>query len=119
MIDQPCVVLSVRPKTKSYYVRDIETERVYFRNRKFLRPSESAKQDDFEAKNMELVVDSNTQIRLDTCAQEETAWNVVTNTTDSPPTSCVKSGPADRNKHVHYDASIFAMKAEFRRSKKN
>ena len=85
------------------------------RNRKYLRPSESTKKDDFEAKNMEILADTNNHIKLDTCDQDEKAWNVVSTITDSPLTSCVKSGPGDPNKHVRYDGTIFAMKAELRR----
>jgi len=114
LIESPCEVLAVRPNHQSYYIRDIATDRVYLRNRKMIRPSESAKNNDHIAKSMETVTDTKVQLKLDSCNQDETAWNVST-TSRSPSASCLRKGVRDPSKRVHFDGSLFACRAMLRR----
>ena len=37
LVHNPCEVVSVRKHRESYYIRDLETDRIYLRNRKYLR----------------------------------------------------------------------------------
>ena len=55
LVTSPCEVLSIRPNHQSYYIRDLSSDRVYLRNRKMIRPSESSRNMEHVAKNLEVV----------------------------------------------------------------
>ena len=114
LVHNPCEVLSVRPNGQSYYIRDLETDRIYLRNRKYIRPSESSKNLEHMMKNMEVVFDTNLQYKLDNCKQEPDAWNLST-TSKSPSASCFKGRDRDVTKRVQFDGTLFACRAELRR----
>ena len=114
LIESPCEVLSIRPNHQSYYIRDISNDRVYLRNRKMIRPSDSSRNNDHIARTMETVSDTDVQFKLDSCNQEESAWNVST-TSRSPSDSCLRRGERDPSKRVHFDGSLFACRAELRK----
>ena len=114
LVTSPCEVLSIRPNHQSYYIRDLSSDRVYLRNRKMIRPSESSRNMEHVAKNMEVVCDTDLQFKLDTCKQEDTAWNVST-TSRSPSGSCFKGRERDMSRRVQFDGSLFACRAELRR----
>ena len=114
LVDRPCEVLSVRPNGQSYYIRDLETDRIYLRNRKYIRHLESSKNMEHMTKNMEVVFDTNLQYKLDNCKQEPDAWNLST-TSKSPSASCFKGRDRDVTKRVQFDGTLFACRAELRR----
>ena len=114
LINNPCEVLSVRSNGQSYYIRDLETDRIYLRNRKYIRPSESSKNLEHMTRNIEVVFDTNLQYKLDNCKQEEAAWNLSTTTTP-PSASCFQGRNRDKMKRVHFDGTLFACRVELRK----
>ena len=114
LIQDPCEVLSVRSNGQSYYIKDLSTDRVYLRNRKYLKPSESSKNLDHKTRNMEVIFDANLQYKLDTCEQEEAAWNLATTTT-SPSASCFQGRNRNKKKRVSFDGSLYACRVELKR----
>ena len=56
LVDNPCEVIQIRKHSESYYIRDILTNRIYLRNRKFIKMSESSKNEFYKNQNMEVTV---------------------------------------------------------------
>ena len=115
LVDQPCEVVAIRKHGESYYIRDIQTNRIYLRNRKYIKRSESSVNSQHMLENMVVTYNTEIKYQLDNCQQEPDGWNVST-TTVSLPTSCMKGRDFDRNnKRVHFDGSLFAARAELQR----
>ena len=115
LVDRPCEVVSIRKHGESYYIRDIQTNRIYLHNRKYIKRSESSVNSQHILENMKVTFNTEIKHQLDNCQQEPEGWNVSTTTT-SPPTSCMKGREHDRNnKRVHFDGSLFAAHAELKR----
>ena len=114
LVDRPCEVVSVRPNGQSYYIRDLETDRIYLRNRKYIKHSESSRNSEHLLENMEVTFNTKVKHQLDICQQEPDGWNVSTSTT-SPPASCIRRRESNENKRVNFDGSLFAARAELKR----
>ena len=41
LVDNPCEIIQTRRNGESYYIRDLVTNRIYLRNRKFIKQSDS------------------------------------------------------------------------------
>ena len=114
-MNNPCEVVSIRKHGESYYIRDLETNRIYLRNRKYIKHSESSRNTEHLLENMEVIFDKNVKHQLDNCQQEPDRWNLSTSAV-TPPASCVRrSDSNDPNKRVNFDSSLFAARAELKR----
>ena len=65
LIKDPCVVIKVRDHGESYYLQDLKTDKTYLRNRRFIRLSDTAKNENFRAENMKVKYDKNLHIEVD------------------------------------------------------
>ena len=52
-----CEVIKVCKNGESYYIWDLETERIYLRNRSWIEPSESSLSKIYKAKNIKVIYD--------------------------------------------------------------
>jgi len=81
LIHNPCEVVQIRNHGESYYIRDLETGRIYLRNRKFIKHRETSRNLKHHLKNMEVVSDKTLKHKLQD-------WTLSTETI-VPPDSCV------------------------------
>ena len=108
LIHNPCEVVQIRNHGESYYIRDLETGRIYLSNRKFVKHSETSRNLEHHLKNMEVVSDKTLKHKLQD-------WTLSTETI-VPPDSCVQ----DRNletlsKRVKFDSTLFLAMVNLRR----
>ena len=59
-IDNLCKVIEVHKNGESYYIRDMTTDRIYLRNRSWIKPSESSLNENHRAKNLKVRCDKST-----------------------------------------------------------
>ena len=62
LIEDPCVVTKVRDHGESYYLQDLRTDKAYLRNRRYIRRSDTAKNENFKAENLRVKCDNNLHI---------------------------------------------------------
>ena len=58
-IDSLCNIIEVRNHGESYYIKDLNTDRIYLRNRSWIEPSETSLNEIHQAKNLEVEFDEN------------------------------------------------------------
>merc|ERR1711873_82037 len=58
-INSLCEVIEVRNHSKSYYIKDLNTDRIYLRNRSWIEPSETSLNKIHQAKNLKVKFDEN------------------------------------------------------------
>merc|ERR1712112_169683 len=56
-IENICEVIEARNHGESYYIKDLETDRIYLRNREWIEPSESSLNEIHKAKNLKVRFD--------------------------------------------------------------
>ena len=59
IVDSPCKVVEERDNGNSYYIKDLQTNRIYLRNRKFIKMCEKDKAALHKLKKMEVEADRN------------------------------------------------------------
>ena len=70
LIHNPCEVVQIRNHGESYYVRDLETGRIYLRNRKFIKHSETLRNMEHRLKSSR-TKHSSTSCRTGPCPQRQ------------------------------------------------
>ena len=56
-IDSLCKIIEVRNHGKSYYIKDLNNDRIYLRNRSWIKPSETSLNEIHQAKNLKVKFD--------------------------------------------------------------
>ena len=112
IIENPCQVVEVRKHGESYFIKDLITERIYLRNRKFIKHSEKYQNMEHKIKNMETVYDQSVQhIMKD--------WSMKQKQT-KPPSSCMKKqNSVKTNNRVKFDSTCFLARVQLERWRKN
>ena len=64
LIEDPCVVTAIRDHGESYYLQDLKTDKTYLRNRRFIRRSDTAKNENFRAKNLMVKYNKNLHMEV-------------------------------------------------------
>ena len=59
VIDSLCEIIEVRNHGESYYIKDLNTDRIYLRNRSWIKPSETSLNEIHQAKNLKVKFDEN------------------------------------------------------------
>ena len=112
LIEDPCVVTNIRDHGESYYLQDLKTDKTYLRNRRFIRRSDTAKNENFRAEN--LTVKYNKNLHMEVNEQGHVSKK------DIPDTNGIMRGrdsPPNTNS-VEFDRSIYMCKADLRKWKK-
>ena len=89
-------------------MRDILTNRIYLRNRKFIKRSESSKNAFYKIQNMEVLANRSLKHKIVTgkFSTEET----------TPPMSCMRMKNLESpSKRVKFDSMLFLCRAELKR----
>ena len=71
-IDSLCEVIEVRKRNESYYIRDLQTERTYLRNRQWIEPCDEATNEIHKAKLMRVICDQTTCHRINNGSVDKT-----------------------------------------------
>ena len=104
-IDSLCKIIEVRNNGESYYIKDLSTDRIYLRNRSWIKPSESSLNEIHQAKNLKVKFDDNISQTL--------IEGEVHSTKRKASTSCLQSKDSTiKNKRVHFDSSIVIARCE-------
>ena len=108
LVENPCEVVEIRKHGESYYIKDLETERIYLRNRKFIKHSETSRNIEHRLKNMEVV-------SYNTLKHKLQDWTLSTETI-VPPGSCVRDKNSETPmKRVKFDSTLFLARVEFKK----
>ena len=108
LVDNPCKVIQIRKHSESYYIRDILTNRIYLRNRKFIKMSESSKNEFYRIKNMEVTAKKSLKHKL---VDGKLSTEEVT-----PPASCMRKKDLETlSKRVQFDSTLFLAWGELRK----
>ena len=98
-IDSLCEIIEVRNHGESYYIKDLNTDRIYLRNRSWIEPSETSLNEIRQAKNLKVKFDENISHTL--------IEGEVHSTKRKASTSCLRSRNSTiKNKRVHFDSSM-------------
>ena len=112
LIESPCEVVQIRQHGESYYIKDLETNRIYLWNRRFIKASESSRNMEHLLQKMEVISDKTKKHKLED-------WNLTTETI-IPPVSCIRKNDSKiPTKRVKFDHSLFAARAELRRYRRS
>ena len=104
-IDSLCEVIEVRNHGESYYIKDLNTDRIYLRNRSWIKPSETSLNEIHQAKNLKVKFDENISHSL--------VEGKVHSTNRKASTSCLRSKDSTiKNKRVHFDSSMVIARCE-------
>ena len=82
MVKNPCEVIQIRKHGESYYIKDLQTGRIYLRNRKFIKMSKSSKNQLHQLKNMEVSTNRSLKHKL--------VDGKLSTETETPPSSCIR-----------------------------
>ena len=108
LVDNPCEVIQIRKHGESYYIRDILTNRIYSRNRKFIKMSEASKKEFYRIKNMEVMTKKYLKHKL---VDGKLSTEEVT-----PPASCMRKKDLETSsKRVQFDSTLFLAWGELRK----
>ena len=104
LVDNPCEVIQIRKHGESYYIRDILTNRIYLRNRKFIKMSESSKNEFYRIKNMEVMVKKSLKHKL---VDGKLSTEEVT-----PPAICMRKKDLETpSKRVQFNSTLFLARS--------
>ena len=108
LIHNPCEVIQIRNHRESYYIQDLETGRIYLRNRKYIKHSETSRNQLHHLHNMEVISDKSLKHKLQD--------GKLSTETMTPPTSCVRSkNSRPPYKRVKFDSTLFLARVDLRR----
>ena len=98
-IDSLCEVIEVRKRNESYYIRDLQTEQTYLRNRQWIEPCDEATNEIHKAKLLRVICDQTTCHRIDNGSVNKTKIQV--------PEPCMRNENSEPSrKRVKFDNSI-------------
>ena len=101
-------MVQIRNHGESYYIKDLETGRIYLRNRKFIKHSETLRNMEHHLKNMEVILDKTLKHKLQD-------WTLSTETV-VPPDSCVRDKNSEPpSKRVKFDSTLFLARVDLKR----
>ena len=104
LVDNPCKVIQIRKHGESYYIRDILTNRIYLRNRKFIKMSESSKNEFYRIKNMEVTAKKSLKHKL---VDGKLSTEEVT-----PPASCMRKKDLQMpSKRIQFNSTLFLARS--------
>ena len=58
------MITAIRDHGESYYLQDLKSDKVYLRNRRFIRRSDTAKNEEFRAKNLKVRFNKNLHMEV-------------------------------------------------------
>ena len=94
-----CEIIEVRYHGESYYIKDLNTDRIYLRNRSWIEPSETSLNEIHQAKNLEVEFDENISHSIIEGKVHSNKWKATT--------SCLRSKDSTiKNNRVQFDSSI-------------
>ena len=104
-IENLCEVIEVRNHGESYYIKDLETDRIYLRNRAWIEPSKSSLNEIHRAKNL--------KVKFDDKIYHSLIEGKVHSTDRKATTSCLRpKNSTIKNKRVHFDSSMVIARCE-------
>ena len=109
LIEDPCVVTRVRDHGEGYYLQDLKTDKVYLRNRRFIRRSDTAKNENFRAENLKVKYDKNLHMEVDedghVSKKEVPNANSIMRGRDSSPNP----------NNVEFDGTVYICRADLKK----
>ena len=104
-INSLCEIIEVRNHGESYYIKDLNTDRIYLRNRSWIEPSETSLNEIHQAKNL--------KVKFDETISHSLIEGEVHSTKRKASTSCLRSKDSTiKNKRVHFDSSMVIAHCE-------
>ena len=104
-IDSLCEIIEVRNHGYSYYIRDLNNDRIYLRNRSWIEPSETSLNEIHQAKNL--------KVKFDDSISHSLVEGKVHSTKRKAPTSCLRSKDSTiQHKRVHFDSLMVIARYE-------
>ena len=104
-IDSLCKIIEVRNHGESYYIKDLNTDRIYLRNRSWIEPSETSLNEIHQAKKLEVEFDENISHSI--------IEGKVHSNKRKATTSCLRSKDSTiKNNRVQFDSSIIIVRCE-------
>merc|ERR1712243_82239 len=98
-IDNLCEVIEVRNDGESYYIKDLTTDRIYLRNRAWIKPSETSLKEIHQAKNL--------RVKFGDKIYHSLVEGKVHSTKRKATNSCLRSKDSTiKNRRVHFDSSM-------------
>ena len=64
-IENMCKAIKIRKRGELYYIRDLETERIYLRNCSWIDPSNSSSNEINKARNLKVICDKSSYQQID------------------------------------------------------
>ena len=108
LVSNPCEVIQIRRHGESYYIKDLVTNRIYLRNRKYIKKSESYKNELHKIEAMEILANKNIKHKIvdGKLSTEDT----------TPPTGCLrtKNSPSS-SKRVQFDSTMYICRVELKK----
>ena len=106
-IDDLCEVIEVRKRGETYYIRDLQTEQTYLRNRSWIELCDKALNEIHKAKLLKVICDQTTCHKLNNGSIDKTQVQI--------PDPCIKSEDSEpSHKRVKFDNSIVLAQCELR-----
>ena len=104
-IDSLCEIIEVRNHGESYYIRDLNNDRIYLRNRSWIEPSETSLNEIHQAKNL--------KVKFDDTISHSLVEGKVHSTKRKASTSCLRSKDSTiQHKRVHFDSTMVIARCE-------
>ena len=104
-IDSLCEIIEIRNHGESYYIKDLNTDRIYLRNRSWIEPSETSLNETHQAKKLEVEFDENISHSI--------IKGEVHSNKRKATTSCLRSKNSTiKNNRVQFDSSIIIARCE-------
>ena len=101
----PRTLLELTVHGESYYIKDLNTDRIYLRNRSWIKPSETSLNEIHQAKNLKVKFDENISHSL--------VEGKVHSTNRKASTSCLRSEDSTiKNKRAHFDSLMVIARCE-------
>ena len=98
-IDDLCEVIKVRKRGESYYIKDLETERTYLRNRSWIKPCDKALNKIHKAKLLKVICEQTTCHKSNNGSIDKTQVQI--------PDPCIKSENSEpSHKRIKLDNSV-------------
>ena len=103
-----CEVIKVRKRGgESYYIKDLESERIYLRNRSWIQPCDKALIKIHKAKILSIICDQSTSHKM--------TDGSISNTQVEIPESCMRTNSSKpQSKRVKFDNTIVLARCELR-----
>ena len=104
-IDSLCEIIEVRNHRESYYIRDLNNDRIYLRIRSWIEPSKTSLNEIHQAKNL--------KVKFDETISHSLIEGKVHSTKRKASTSCLRSKDSTiQHKRVHFNSSMVIARCE-------